>query len=104
MIAMKTANEEWRLYKKDGGELSFKEWLNDRKKNYKATGSGEMPSNKPLSDSIRQTLDDLHRQAGFKDELSDEYVLGMPKNVVIIAAVIISVTIGAYLIYQHKSK
>lgn len=97
-----TANQLYKEYKKSGGTLSFKDWMNDQKKEYKATGSGNIPMNKPLSDSINQTLDSLHRQAGYKDTLSEEYILGIPKNVVYMIGIVLTVSIAGYIIYQHK--
>jgi hypothetical protein len=101
----KNANQLYKDYRKEGGTLNFAGWINREKKKgfLNATGDVQIPLNQPLSDSISRTLDSMHRQAGYQDSLSNEYVLGVNRNVWIGIGIVAAVGIG-YLIYQKTKK
>lgn len=100
----KTANQLHREYKKSGGTLGFKDWINrDKKKDFmNFTGETVVPVNKPLSDSINQTIDSLHREAGYQDAKNPDYVLGIPKSIAIAAGIFLVSGTILYIAYNYK--
>jgi hypothetical protein len=102
----KTANQAYREYKK-GHEnpLPFAEWMQREKTkgflNY--DGSVSIPVNKPLTDSINQALENIHKQAGLKTGLENKYIFGIPRTAWIIGGVLAVGAIG-YVIYNHTKK
>lgn len=103
----KNANQLYREYKRNGGTLSFAEWIDrEKKKGFMNAIDevNEIPANKPLIDSIQRTLDELHRAAGYQDKPNNKYILGVNRNVMIGIGVVTVIGIS-YLIYkQVKSK
>lgn len=103
----KNANQLYKEYKAGGGTLSFKKWIDrEKKKNFmNAIGDfgNEVPMNKPLTDSIQRTLDELHREGGYQDTLNKKYILGVNRNVMIGIGVVSVIGIG-YLIYKQVKK
>jgi hypothetical protein len=102
---MNTANQLYKEYKSAGGTLPFGKWIDREKKKgfLNATGDVVVPVNKPLTDSIQKTLDQMHREAGYQDDVSKTYILGVNKNVWIGIGVAAAVGIG-YLIYVKTKK
>lgn len=85
-----------------GGHLSFAEWITKEKENFLNWNSSTAITNKPLSDSINNVLDKIHRDAGYKEKVENKYILGINKNILIAAGVLI-VAGTVYFIYK-KSK
>lgn len=100
-----TANQQYRQYKKEGGQLSFREWIDREKKKefLHLDGQGAVPVNKPLNDSIQQVLYNIHKSNGYQDSLTNEYILGIHKTVWIGLGVVVVVG-GGLLIYKNISK
>ncbi len=100
-----TANAKYKEYKNQGGEMTFKDWLNwSKQRGFKnANGAAEVPVNKPLADSINKVINDMHRSAGYQSDLSNRYIFGIHKNYWIVAGVV-TVGIIGYSIYKKKSK
>jgi hypothetical protein len=100
----KTANQLWRQYRDGGGPLGFKDWLNrDKKKDFlNFTGGQQIPVNKPMTDSINQVIDSLHRQSGYQDSANDNYWLGIPKSAFLVSGAVILVGIALYFIYKKE--
>lgn len=100
-----TANQKYRDYKKNGGTLVFKEWIDrERKKNFlNLDGTADVPLNKPLTDSINAAIKDLHQDGGLQTDLENKYIFGINRNVLIVAGVVILVGTG-FLIYKKMSK
>jgi hypothetical protein len=98
------ANQLYKQYRATGGTLCFKEWANQilPPQNYNATGSA-FATTKPITDSLLLERDKLLRAAGYKDALSDEYILGMPKNVVLIAGIAVAATVLGFIIYKKSN-
>ncbi len=100
-----TANKAYKIYKNGGGTLSFAEFIDrEKKKNFlNFEGEKNVLTNKPLSDSINQTLANIHKQSGYKDEIEGTYIFGIHKNVLIAAGLVTAITV-AYLIYKNNTK
>ena len=98
----KSANQLW---KESGTTLSFKDFISREKAKgfLNQTGSADIPSNKPLTDSINQVLDQMHKTSGLQTNLNNKYILGINKNVLIIVGIAALAT-TAILIYKHKMK
>jgi len=99
---MKNANQiYWKEYRKQGGTLSFKEWMDREKKKgfVNLDGATGVPENRPLTDSIQKTLDAMHRGQGFQDQLGGKYVLGVHRTFWICLGVAAAATVGI-IIYQ----
>lgn len=97
-----TANVMWRKYKKEGGTLSFRAWI-DREKakgfqNF--TGQSLIPVNQPLTDSLNRTLALLHPKVQTK--LENKYILGVDRNLWIIGGVTL-IVIGGIIIYYKNA-
>lgn len=103
----KNANQLYKEYKRSGGSLSFAEWIDREKKkgfvNAIGDSGNEIPVNKPLTDSIQKTLEQLHREAGYQDSLNKNYILGVNRNVMIGIGVVAVIGIS-YLIYKKVKK
>jgi len=85
----KSANQLWR---ESGTTLSFKDWLNrEKRKHVNFNGEQEkqqvMMVNKPLNDTIKQTLGDIKKEVGFKTEASGKSVFGVNKTLIILVGV-----------------
>jgi ABC-type dipeptide/oligopeptide/nickel transport system permease subunit len=99
---MQTANSEYRKYKREGGKLTFREWITQIKSgqlNY----TGTAPVNKPLTDSLNQVLSKIRGTDKLQTDLSNRYILGIDKNILIIAGVT-AVVIGGIIVYKNISK
>lgn len=98
------ANQLWKQYKKQGGTLPFKQWASESlpEQNFNATGSA-FATEKPITDSLLNERDKLLRAAGYKDTLSNEYILGIPKNAVFITGIALAAIVVGFIIYK-KSK
>jgi hypothetical protein len=102
---MKTANKIYKEYKKGGGTLTFKEWIDREKKKgfVNFEGSSFAPTNKPLTDSINATLENVHKQFGYQTKLENEYIFGLDRNL-LIGAGVLAVVIGGIIIYHKTHK
>lgn len=99
-----TANEAYREYKNDGGTLSFAEWIDrEKKKSFlNFDGTVSVPVNKPLTDSINKTLEEIRRQGGLKTGLENKYIFGVHKNVWIGIGVVAVVATAIIVIRKSK--
>lgn len=91
-----TANER---YRRSGTTLSFKEWI-EREKIKMASMDGvsqEVIINKPLNDAINDSLAIASKDAGNKNRVSSNKVLGVNKYLLIGGAVIV---IGSIILYS----
>jgi hypothetical protein len=101
---MATANQQWKQYKKEGGQLGFSEWIDREKRKNFMNATGELPDNKPLNDSIQGTLDKMHRQEGFQDDLTSQYIFGIKKNYLIGAGLFLLVGGVALIVYKKQKQ
>lgn len=65
-------------------------------------GSVDVPTNKPLSDSINNVLTQMHAEAGEKQNVEGRYVLGINKNVLIVSGIVAAVAISIVLIHHSN--
>jgi len=100
-----TANQLYKKYRKEGGQLSFAEYMSREKakKFVNFEGDSNVPMNKPLSDSISQVLNKVHQQSGLKTDIEGKYILGIHRGVWIGAAVV-GAGLIAWSIYKHSKK
>lgn len=100
-----TANQLYKAYKKDGGTLSFAEFMSREKtkKFVNFDGESTVPENKPLSDSINQVLSKIHQQSGLKTDIENKYIFGIHRGVWI-GAGIVGAGLIAWSIYKHSKK
>lgn len=100
-----TANKMYKQYKKSGGTLVFKDWLDrEKKKNFlNFEGQSTVPVNKPLTDSINQALDELHKESGLKTGLENKYIFGLNKNIWIAAGIATVIIVGV-VVYNKTKK
>lgn len=92
------------MWKESGTDLSYKEWRrmydDDNELNFDKI---EIPKIPPLKDNpmFKKTMSDLSKASGLKEDVSGKTTLGINKNILIIASIIIVGAIG-YKIYQIK--
>lgn len=100
-----TANQKYKKYKKDGGTLSFAEYIDREKKKgfINFDGQTSIPENKPLSDSISASLQKMHLAAGLKTQAENKYILGLHRNVWIGVGVV-GVAAIAFVVYKNHKK
>ncbi len=100
-----TANQRYRQYKKDGGTLSFADYMNREKKKgfVNFDGQVDVPENKPLSDSLTAVLNQMHQTAGYKTKADNKYILGLHRNVWI-GTGIVAAAVVAYVVYKNQKK
>lgn len=84
----KSANILYREYKKSGGTLSFKDFI-EREKT-----KGVFPLNVALNEEVQEA----YQQYKNSKTMSDKKILGLPQNTLIIAA---GVIIVAVLVYKY---
>jgi hypothetical protein len=75
-----TANQLYKNYKINGGNLKFKDWINAQKNN------GIYPVNKELDNEVSSTLNQLDTKEGKKYNYQTIYIFGA----IIIATIIIN--------------
>lgn len=100
----KSANTIYKDYRRNGGTLSFKKWVNREKaKGFLSfDNSQSIPVNKPLNDSIQKTLNQLNVTAGYKTDLENKYIFGVHRNVWWGIGIGTAVIITAVIIYKQK--
>lgn len=100
-----TANQQYKKYRKEGGTLSFAEYMTrERAKGFlNMDGQYMPPVNKPLNDSIQDTLMKMRKSVGYKDAVENKYVLGIHKNIWIGVIAVSAISIG-YAIYKKSKK
>ena len=54
-----TANGLYKQYLKQGGKASFKEWINDQKKDHFLNFNGTPPINQVMTDKVTATLEKI---------------------------------------------
>lgn len=87
-----TANQLYKIYKDEGGTLTFSDWLTREKT------KGVFPLNGNLNDDIQTTLKKV------KKEDMDKTILGFPvKTLVITGAIIIAAVVIARVIRNKKA-
>jgi hypothetical protein len=97
---MKSANQLYKDYKKQGGTASFADWLTEHKsKMFNADGdqpaiTKEFPVDRKLNDSTQQILNDIHQAGGLKNNLDNTTVFGIPKTAFYIAGGLLVIAIG----------
>lgn len=97
----KSANRMW---KESGTTLSFKDWLNREKSKFINFNGGEasMIINKPLNDTIQQTVSEIKKAAGYKEKPENKTIFGINKNIVIAAGVVVTALIVYKLLKPKK--
>jgi hypothetical protein len=103
-VLNQSANQLWKQQRaKNITTLDFLPWLEREKTKafYNQTGDVEIPMNKPLNDSIQQTLDRLYTQAGLKKKAGTEYFLGIKKTALIYTGVGLAAVIGVIILYKR---
>ena len=85
-----TANQLYKIYKDEGGVLSFSEWLNREK------AKGVFPLNGSLNNEIMTALESNKNKESMK-----RTVLGFPVSVLVVTGIII---IGAVVYSKYYSK
>jgi hypothetical protein len=98
-----TANQAFKNYRKSGGTLPFAQWMDREKRKGFLNAIGSVPTNRPLTDSIQQTLDEMHREGGYQDTASNDYILGVNKWIWIGLGVTAAAVIG-FTVYQKMKK
>lgn len=93
----KTANQLWKEYRKKGGQLSFKQWID--LKNSASHNFTTAPA-KPITDTLQKEIDVLHRTAGFQDRLNKDYILGIPKTAFFMSLGIVAIGTAVYFVYK----
>lgn len=83
-----TANQLYRLYKDNGGNLNFSDWLNREK------AKGVYPLNSNISNDIIMSIEEIKNQENMK-----KTILGFPVSVLVITGVII---VGAIVYTKYK--
>lgn len=98
---MKSANQRYKEYKANGGNMSFKNWVNEENKLQflNLTGNEFNISN----DSLQNTITDLHKEAGLKTELQHNYIFGIDRRYVIAGSIAL-IVIGGFLIFKNVKK
>lgn len=98
-----SANSLYRVYKKEGGELSFSEWIGRARPEWvNVTGTGFVPENKKLTDTLNKTLSQIRGTGNIQDKLQNKYIFGIDKNLLVIAGVTVLI-IGGIIIYKKTS-
>lgn len=95
----KSAN---RLWKESGTTLSFKDWLNREKAKFMNFNGVDTPiiPNVPLNDTIQKTIQDIKKDAGYKEKAENKTVLGLNKTVLIVAGIALT----AFIVYKIVNK
>ena len=95
MVIEKSANQLWR---ESGTTLSFKDWLTREKKKFEGGSPvGTLMMNKPLNDSIEETLSFTGNQKPGKK-------LGTTLGVNNLVWVVAAVAVGGFIVYQIVKK
>lgn len=97
----KSANRMW---KESGTTLSFKDWLNREKSKFINFNGGEasMIINKPLNDTIQETVSEIKKASGYKEKPENKTIFGINKNIVIAAGVVVTALIVYKLLKPKK--
>lgn len=85
-----TANQLYKIYKDEGGVLSFSEWLNREK------AKGVFPLNGSLNNEIMTALESTKKENSMR-----KTVLGFPVGVLVVTGIII---VGAVVISKYYKK
>lgn len=93
---MKSANQRYKEYKSFGGDLSFKNWVQQENERQFLNMTGN-------TDTLQAAVMDLHKEAGLKNELQHQYIFGIDKRY-LIAGSIVLVLLGGFLIYKNVKK
>lgn len=98
---MKSANQRYKEYKANGGDMSFKNWVQQENELQflNLTGGSFVAS----SDSLQNAITNLHKDAGLKTELEHKYIFGIDRRY-IMAGSIVLVLLGGFLIYKNAKK
>lgn len=98
---MKSANQRYKEYKASGGDMSFKNWVQQENELQflNLTGGGFAPS----TDSLQAAITDLRKQAGLKTELEHKYIFGIDRRY-ILAGGIVLVLVGGFIIFKNFKK
>lgn len=83
----KTATSIWRHeYKKNGGTLSFPQWIEREKNKFAADGNNNLLLiDKTLNDSVHAAINDA---TGVNKKSSEKTVFGINKTIFIISAIV----------------
>lgn len=89
-------------YRESGTTLSYKEW---RKREDEKMASFDGIPSPSLSDSssFKQTVAEMQRAGGLKEDISGNTIFGINKYVVIVAGIVI-VSAIAYTVYKKAKK
>lgn len=112
---MKSANQLYRQYKKQGGVLDFKDWAKvffmdiwekanrsletDREGEF-FNLAGPIPVD---SGSLQTAVSGLQNAAGYQDQLQNKYILGIKSSYVVIGSIVLMAGTG-FLIYHLLKK
>jgi len=96
----KSANQLWR---ESGTTLSFKNWLNREKTKFLNYGGSEAPLmvNKPLNDTIEQTIGSIRDEVGFKSKATGKTTFGI-SNTILVVVGLVSVGFITYKLINKK--
>lgn len=97
----KSANRMW---KESGTTLSFKDWLIREKEkfiNFNGNADSSLIINKPLNDSIENTLIAAREGVGIKNEVKGDTTFGI-KNYLLIGAGVLVVGLIAYKVIKSR--
>jgi hypothetical protein len=98
----KSANKRW---KESGTSLSFKEWIDRDNKKRESEGGNFLPFNSGIiQDTLDTSKDEIATMSGYKPQANNKLVLGLDKNIVIFAGVLIAGSIGYYFYSKLKNK
>jgi len=98
----KSANKRW---KESGTSLSFKEWI-DRDNKKKVSGGGNfLPFNSGvIQDTLNASKAEIATMSGYKPQANNKLVLGLDRNIVIFAGLLIVGSAGFYFYTKLKNK
>lgn len=104
---MAFANQRYNEYRKNGGNLSFKEWINISYDSISSKDAGQYGKNvigdaKPTTDTLTNTIQNLHKTAGLKTGLENKYIFGIPRGALIFSGIVLVVGISAFVVLKKK--
>jgi hypothetical protein len=106
----KSANKQYKEYSKNGGTLTFKEWIDRENKKNEGVDISFIPfdgiqiDTSSIDKTLQQANDDLKAAGGYKTQQSTNKVFGLDKNILILSGVLIVGSIGLYIYNKSKQK
>lgn len=93
---MKSANQRYKEFKANGGEMSFKDWVQQENERQFLNWTGS-------TDSLQAAVMDLHKAAGLKTELEQKYIFGIDRRYILAGGIALAL-IGGFIILKNIKK